>query len=92
MRRAAQLPSCHSRLPTSNLSRPGDLTLQDMIKIHDLTLNVPVGRFCEVADIGTTKFYELVRDGVIRIRKNGRLATVPVEDLFQLLRGDQGAA
>lgn len=33
-----------------------------------------------------------MKDGVIRVRKNGRHTTAPLEDLFQLLRGDQAAA
>lgn len=70
----------------------GDMTLHDMIKIYSLPPNVSARRFCEVAGIGNTKFYELVKKGVIRLRKNGRSSAVPVEDLFQLLRGDQAAA
>ena len=70
----------------------GDMTLLDMIKIYDLPPNVSVGRFCEVAGIGTTRFYELRKQGTIRVRKNGRLTVVPVEDLFRFLRGDQAAA
>ncbi|QIG96292.1 hypothetical protein [Bradyrhizobium sp. 6(2017)] len=72
--------------------RPGDLTLHDTIKIYGLPLNVPVKRFCEVAGIGNTRFYELAKEGVIRIRKNGRSTTAPVEDLYRLLRGEQAAA
>lgn len=71
--------------------RAGDLTLHDMIKIYDLSLNVPVNRFCEVAGIGHTRFYELAKEGTIRLRKNGRSTTVPVEDLYQLLRGEAAA-
>jgi len=37
-------------------------------------------------------FYEIVKQGAIRIRKNGRFTTVPVEDLYRFLRGDQVAA
>ncbi|MET4043955.1 hypothetical protein [Bradyrhizobium sp. RT6a] len=70
----------------------GDMTLHDMIKIYSLPPNVSVNRFCEVAGIGHTRFYELAKEGAIRLRKNGRLTTVPVEDLFQLLRGEQAAA
>ncbi|MCK1610551.1 MULTISPECIES: hypothetical protein [unclassified Bradyrhizobium] len=80
------------QLSTSHRSRPGDMTLPDVVKLYNLSLNMPVDRFCEVAGIGTTRFYELVKDGVIRVRKNGRHTTAPVEDLFQLLRGDQAAA
>jgi hypothetical protein len=72
--------------------RPGDLTLPEVIKAYDLPLNVSVSRFCEVAGIGPTRFYELAKEGAIRLRKNGRSTTVPVEDLFQLLRGEQAAA
>jgi hypothetical protein len=69
-----------------------DMTLLDMIKIYDLPPNVSVSRFCEVAGIGSTRFYEIAKRGTIRIRKNGRFTTVPVEDLFRFLRGDQVAA
>jgi hypothetical protein len=79
-------------LTTSHHSRPGDLTLPDIVKLYSLPPNVDVGRFCEVAGIGSTRFYELVKEGVIRIRKNGRFTTAPVEDLYRLLRGDQAAA
>lgn len=71
---------------------PGDLTLIDMIKIYNLPPNVSVKRFREIAGIGSTKFYELAAEGSIRLRKNGRLTTIPVEDLYKLLRGDQAAA
>lgn len=71
------------QLSTSHRSRAGDMTLPDVVKLYNLSLNVPVDRF--VAGIGTTRFYELVKDGVIRVRKNGLHTTAPVEDLFQLL-------
>lgn len=70
----------------------GDMTLLDMIKIYNLPPNLSVSRFCEVAGIGHTRFYELAKNGTIRLRKNGRFTTAPVEDLYQLLRGDQAAA
>lgn len=73
-------------------SMTGDMTLHDMIKIYGLPPNVSVNRFCEVAGIGPTRFYELAKEGAIRLRKNGRLTTTPVEDLYKLLRGDQAAA
>ena len=79
-------------LSTSHHSRPGDMTLPDIIKLYSLPPNVPVDRFCEVAGFGPTRFYELVKEGVIRIRKDGRFTTAPVEDLYQQLRGDQAAA
>ncbi|OKO73034.1 hypothetical protein [Bradyrhizobium sp. NAS96.2] len=72
--------------------RDGDMTLPDVIKTYDLPLNVSVNRFCEVAGIGHTRFYELAKEGAVRLRKNGRSTTVPVEDLYQLLRGEQAAA
>ncbi|RXG93044.1 helix-turn-helix domain-containing protein [Bradyrhizobium zhanjiangense] len=72
--------------------RPGDMTLSDMIQTWKLPLNVSPNQFCEVAGIGQTRFYELAKEGAIRIRKNGRSTTVPVEDLYRLLRGDQAAA
>ncbi|MGY0573270.1 hypothetical protein ACTGJ9_021010 [Bradyrhizobium sp. RDM12] len=72
--------------------RTGDMTLLDMIKIYDLPPNLSVNDFCKIAGIGHTRFYELAKDGAIRLRKNGRYTTVPVEDLFQLLRGEQAAA
>ncbi|MGY3361635.1 hypothetical protein ACVWZK_008298 [Bradyrhizobium sp. GM0.4] len=67
------------QLSTSHRSRPGDMTLPDVVKLYNLSLNVPVDRFCEVAGIGTTRFYELVKDGVIRVRKNGRHTTAPAK-------------
>ncbi|QHP69566.1 DNA-binding protein [Bradyrhizobium sp. LCT2] len=71
---------------------PGDLTLTDMIEIYKLPPNVDAGRFREIAGIGNTRFYELAKEGVIRLRKNGSRTTVPVEDLYKFLRGDQAAA
>jgi hypothetical protein len=71
---------------------PGDMTFADFIKIYDLPPNVSVKRFCEVADIGVTKFYAIAKVGTIRLRKNGHFTSVPVEDLFKLLRGEQAAA
>lgn len=70
----------------------GDLTLIDFIKIYSLPPNVAADRFREIAGIGNTRFYELAKEGAIRLRKNGRRTTVPVEDLYKLLRGDQAAA
>lgn len=71
---------------------PGDMTFIDFVKIYSLPPNVTVKRFREVAGIGHTRFYELAKEGAIRLRKNGRSTTVPVEDLFHLLRGEQAAA
>ncbi|MCK1758765.1 hypothetical protein IVA78_27235 [Bradyrhizobium sp. 137] len=64
------------------------MTIADVIKIYNLPLNVSPKQFCQVAGIGMTRFYDLVKDGTIRLRKNGRSSAVPVEDLYQLLRGD----
>ncbi|QQO20243.1 hypothetical protein JJB98_10105 [Bradyrhizobium diazoefficiens] len=67
------------------------MTFVDFVRLYELPPNVAPKRFCEVAGIGHTKFYELAKEGKIRLRKNGR-TTVPVEDLFRLLRGEQAAA
>ncbi|MDH2341498.1 hypothetical protein [Bradyrhizobium sp. SSUT77] len=80
------------RTERESAAMPGDMTFVDFVKLYELPPNVPAKRFREVAVIGHTKFYELAKEGAIRLRKNGRLTTVPVEDLFQLLRGDQAAA
>jgi hypothetical protein len=71
---------------------PGDMTFTDFIQIYGLSPNVPAKRCREIANVGNTKFYRLVKDGVIRLRKNGRNSEVPVEDVFRLVRGDQAAA
>ncbi|MGY3584461.1 hypothetical protein ACVIGB_006481 [Bradyrhizobium sp. USDA 4341] len=71
---------------------PGDMTFTDFIKIYGLPPNVSVKRFCEIAGIGHTRFYEIAKEGAIRLRKNGRSTTVPVEDLYRMLRGEQAAA
>lgn len=92
MRRASPIDRCRDRLPTSHLSRPGDMTLPDFVKLYSPPPNVPVDLFCELAGIGSTKFYELVREGAIRVRKNGRFTTAPVEDLYHYIRGQQAAA
>jgi hypothetical protein len=70
----------------------GDMTLVDFIKIYNLPPNVTVKRFREVAGIGHSKFYKLAKEGAIRLRKSGHFTTVPVEDLYRLLRGEQAAA
>jgi hypothetical protein len=70
---------------------PGDMTFVDFVKLYELPPNVTVKRFREVAGVGHTRFYELAKEGAIRLRKNGRFTTVPVEDLFRFLRGDQTA-
>lgn len=69
-----------------------DMTMADVIKIYDLPLNVSPKQFCQVAGIGMTRFYALAKEGAIRLRKNGRSSTVPIEDLYRLLRGEQAAA
>ncbi|MDA9407946.1 hypothetical protein XH80_14690 [Bradyrhizobium sp. CCBAU 45384] len=63
----------------------------DFVKIYNAPANVSPGRFCEIAGIGTTKYYRLIAEGVIRARKAGRSTVTPVEDLFRYCRGDQAA-
>ncbi|WP_316185868.1 MULTISPECIES: helix-turn-helix domain-containing protein [unclassified Bradyrhizobium] len=79
-------------LATSHHHRPGDMTLTEFIQLYKPPPNVRPEQFCELAGIKTTRFYELAKEGVIRIRKNGRSTTVPVEDLFRFIRGEQSAA
>jgi hypothetical protein len=64
-----------------------DLTFADFVKLYNLPPNVTVRHFKELAGIGHTRFYELAKQGKIRLLKNGRSTSVPVEDLFGVLRG-----
>jgi hypothetical protein len=68
------------------------MTLEEFVRTWNLMPNVPAKRCREIANVGNTKFYQLVKDGVIRLRKNGRNSEVPVEDVFKLVRGDDQAA
>ncbi|RQH15687.1 hypothetical protein [Bradyrhizobium sp. RP6] len=68
-----------------------DLTFADFVKLYSLPPNVTVRRFKELAGIGQTRFYELAKEGEIRLLKNGRSTSVPVEDLFRVLRGSLDA-
>jgi len=52
----------------------------------------PWTAFAKLPASAPRDFYEIVKQGAIRIRKNGRFTTVPVEDLYRFLRGDQVAA
>jgi len=79
-------------LATSHHQRPGDMTLTEFIQLYKPPPNVRPEQFCELAGIRPTKFYELVKAGVIRVRKVGRSTATPVEDLFQFIRGDDQTA
>ncbi|UPT88628.1 hypothetical protein HAP41_0000005980 [Bradyrhizobium barranii subsp. apii] len=68
-----------------------DLTFADFVKLYSLPPNVTVRHFKELAGIGHTRFYELAKQGQIRLLKNGRSTSVPVEDLFSVLRGGLNA-
>ncbi|MCK1538408.1 MULTISPECIES: hypothetical protein [unclassified Bradyrhizobium] len=44
------------QLSTSHRSRPGDMTLPDVVKLYNLSLNVPVDRFAKSLEFGQPDF------------------------------------
>jgi hypothetical protein len=69
--------SLFARLKANNGdARMPDLTFADFVKLYGLPPNVTVRRFKELAGIGHTRFYELAKEGEIRLLKNGRSTSV----------------
>lgn len=59
------------------------MTYEEYVKAHNLPPLVPVKKACELASIGHTRFYELVRQGVFTLIPNGSRRNVTAMQLYR---------
>ncbi len=60
-----------------------ELTYEEYVRAHNLSPLVPVKKACEIANIGHTKFYELVQEGVFTLIPNGSRRNVTAKQLHR---------
>jgi len=83
----------HAQL-LSGLADQGDLDLsyEDFVKAHSLAPLNDVKTACRVANVGMTRFYELVAEGVFVLVPNGRRRHVTAKNLHQYYKALVSAA
>lgn len=60
-----------------------EMTYEEYVKAHNLPPLVPVKKACEVSNVGHTRFYELVGQGVFTLIPNGSRRNVTARQLHQ---------
>jgi hypothetical protein len=59
-----------------------DLSYDDYVRAHNVPPLVPIKRACQIANIGHTRFYELVEQGVFKLIANGSRRNVTAAQLY----------
>jgi hypothetical protein len=60
-----------------------EMDYSEFVQAHNLPPLVPVKRACEIANVGHTKFYELVEAGVFTLIPNGSRRNVTAKQLHR---------
>ncbi|MBR1156810.1 hypothetical protein [Bradyrhizobium sp. JYMT SZCCT0428] len=60
-----------------------EMTYEEYVRAHSLPPLVSVKKACEIASVGHTKFYELVKQGVFTLIPNGSRRNIPATQLYQ---------
>jgi hypothetical protein len=60
-----------------------EMDYSEFVQAHNLAPLVPVKRACEIANVGHTKFYELVEAGVFTLIPNGSRRNVTAKQLHR---------
>jgi hypothetical protein len=60
-----------------------ELSYEEYVQAHNLPPLVPVKKACEIANVGHTRFYELVEAGVFTLIPNGSRRNVTAKQLYQ---------
>ena len=60
-----------------------EMSYEEFVKAHSLPPLVPVKKACEIANIGHTKFYELVQEGVFTLIPNGSRRNITAKQLHR---------
>ena len=60
-----------------------DLSYEEYVRAHNLPPLVPVKKACEIANVGHTRFYELVEAGVFTLIPNGSRRNVTAKQLHR---------
>jgi hypothetical protein len=59
------------------------MSYEEYVKAHNLPPLVPVKKACEIANVGHTRFYELVGQDVFTLIPNGSRRNVTAKQLHQ---------
>jgi hypothetical protein len=60
-----------------------EMSYMEYVRAHNLPPLVPVKKACEIANVGHTRFYELVEQGVFTLIPNGSRRNVTAMQLHQ---------
>jgi hypothetical protein len=60
-----------------------EISYEEYVKAHNLPPLVPVKKACEIANVGHTRFYELVSQGVFTLIPNGSRRNVTAKQLHK---------
>jgi hypothetical protein len=60
-----------------------DLSYADFCQAHDLPPLASIKKACEIANVRSSKFYEMVKEGVFVLVPNGRRRNVTALNLYQ---------
>jgi hypothetical protein len=63
-----------------------DLSYEDFVKAHGLAPLNDIKTACRVANVGMTRFYELVAEGVFVLIPNGSRRNVAAKNLHEYYR------
>lgn len=69
-----------------------DLSYEDFVKAHGLAPLNDIKTACRVANVGLTRFYELVSDGVFLLVPNGSRRNVTAKNLHHYYKSLIAAA
>ncbi|WFU44119.1 hypothetical protein QA640_17700 [Bradyrhizobium sp. CB82] len=69
-----------------------DLSYEDFVKAHSLSPLNDIKTACRVANVGMTRFYELVAEGVFVLVPNGSRRNVAAKNLHEYYRSLIAAA
>lgn len=60
-----------------------EMSYEEYVRAHNLPPLVAVKRACEIANVGHTRFYELVEQGIFTLVPNGSRRNVTARQLHQ---------
>jgi hypothetical protein len=63
-----------------------ELTYEQFVQAHGLSPLVPIKRACQIANVGHTRFYELVERGAFTLIPNGSRRNVTAHQLYKHYR------
>jgi hypothetical protein len=67
----------------SGESTVDEMSYEEYVRAHNLPPLVPVKKACEIANVGHTRFYELVEAGVFTLIANGSRRNVTAKQLHR---------